>query len=148
MLPLFNILLSYSNFAVNSITLKQKSPQHFKIQWEPEDWLYPGQSLIQQSVWLIARRYHRRLKPRNVSQAQIRAEVWWNMALSRGLRCCQRIFSWIPVLIITSVVLWSYYAYVFELCLCKYNKPLKSFLCDCWPFNCGDRRLPHSSVDK
>uniref|UniRef100_G3Q2J5 Palmitoyltransferase n=1 Tax=Gasterosteus aculeatus aculeatus TaxID=481459 RepID=G3Q2J5_GASAC len=39
------------------------------------------------------------------------------MALSRGLRCCQRVFSWIPVLIITCVVLWSYYAYVFELCL-------------------------------
>uniref|UniRef100_A0A1A7Y9D8 Palmitoyltransferase n=2 Tax=Iconisemion striatum TaxID=60296 RepID=A0A1A7Y9D8_9TELE len=39
------------------------------------------------------------------------------MALSRGLRCCQRVFSWIPVLIITAVVLWSYYAYVFELCL-------------------------------
>lgn len=44
------------------------------------------------------------------------------MALSRGLKCCQRVFSWIPVLIITSVVLWSYYAYVFELCLCKYDK--------------------------
>ncbi|KAJ0003049.1 hypothetical protein NQD34_008198 [Periophthalmus magnuspinnatus] len=42
------------------------------------------------------------------------------MALSRGLRCCQRVFSWIPVLIITSVVLWSYYAYVFELCLLAY----------------------------
>ncbi|XP_043913626.1 palmitoyltransferase ZDHHC15 [Protopterus annectens] len=39
------------------------------------------------------------------------------MALSRGLRCCQRILSWIPVIIITFVVLWSYYAYVFELCL-------------------------------
>uniref|UniRef100_A0A673FUK2 Uncharacterized protein n=1 Tax=Sinocyclocheilus rhinocerous TaxID=307959 RepID=A0A673FUK2_9TELE len=38
------------------------------------------------------------------------------MALSRALRCCQRIFSWIPVIIISSVVLWSYYAYVFELC--------------------------------
>lgn len=43
------------------------------------------------------------------------------MALSRGLRCCQRVFSWVPVLIITSVVLWSYYAYVFELCFCKYD---------------------------
>uniref|UniRef100_A0A8C7ZYC6 Palmitoyltransferase n=1 Tax=Oryzias sinensis TaxID=183150 RepID=A0A8C7ZYC6_9TELE len=42
------------------------------------------------------------------------------MALSRGLRCCQRVFSWIPVLIITAVVLWSYYAYVFELCLLAY----------------------------
>ncbi|KAJ8015754.1 hypothetical protein DPEC_G00029430 [Dallia pectoralis] len=39
------------------------------------------------------------------------------MALSRGLRFCARVFSWIPVLIITCVVLWSYYAYVFELCL-------------------------------
>ncbi|KAF3838188.1 hypothetical protein F7725_009956 [Dissostichus mawsoni] len=39
------------------------------------------------------------------------------MALSRGLRCCQRVFSWIPVLIIAAVMLWSYYAYVFELCL-------------------------------
>ncbi|XP_054852569.1 palmitoyltransferase ZDHHC15 isoform X2 [Eublepharis macularius] len=39
------------------------------------------------------------------------------MALSRGLRCCQRVFGWLPVLIIALVVLWSYYAYVFELCL-------------------------------
>ncbi|XP_053129359.1 palmitoyltransferase ZDHHC15 [Hemicordylus capensis] len=39
------------------------------------------------------------------------------MALSRGLRCCQRVLGWVPVLIITLVVLWSYYAYVFELCL-------------------------------
>ncbi|KAM4696690.1 palmitoyltransferase ZDHHC15 [Rhinophrynus dorsalis] len=38
------------------------------------------------------------------------------MALSRGLRCCQRVLSWLPVLIITLVVLWSYYAYVWELC--------------------------------
>ncbi|OXB67633.1 hypothetical protein ASZ78_016756 [Callipepla squamata] len=42
------------------------------------------------------------------------------MALSRGLRCCQRAFAWVPVLIIALVVLWSYYAYVCELCLVAY----------------------------
>uniref|UniRef100_A0A3B3QIS7 Palmitoyltransferase n=1 Tax=Paramormyrops kingsleyae TaxID=1676925 RepID=A0A3B3QIS7_9TELE len=47
------------------------------------------------------------------------------MALSRGFRCCQRIFSWIPVIIITSVVLWSYYAYVFELCLFTLSNTLE-----------------------
>ncbi|XP_028671239.1 palmitoyltransferase ZDHHC15B [Erpetoichthys calabaricus] len=47
------------------------------------------------------------------------------MALSRGLRWCQRIFSWVPVVIITAVVLWSYYAYVFELCLFTLSNPLE-----------------------
>ncbi|XP_052363449.1 palmitoyltransferase ZDHHC15B-like [Oncorhynchus keta] len=47
------------------------------------------------------------------------------MALSRGLRCCARVFSWIPVLIITSVVLWSYYAYVFELCVFTISNTLE-----------------------
>ncbi|XP_035983603.1 palmitoyltransferase ZDHHC15B-like isoform X1 [Fundulus heteroclitus] len=47
------------------------------------------------------------------------------MALSRGLRCCQRVFAWIPVLIIAAVVLWSYYAYVFELCLFTISNTLE-----------------------
>ncbi|KAG8553835.1 hypothetical protein GDO81_003569 [Engystomops pustulosus] len=47
------------------------------------------------------------------------------MALSRGLRCCQRVFSWVPVVIISSVVLWSYYAYVWELCLVTVENALE-----------------------
>ncbi|XP_069842486.1 palmitoyltransferase ZDHHC15 [Dendropsophus ebraccatus] len=47
------------------------------------------------------------------------------MALSRGLRCCQRVLSWVPVVIISSVVLWSYYAYVWELCLVTVQNTLE-----------------------
>lgn len=66
------------------------------------------------------------------------------MALSRGLRCCQRIFSWIPVVIISSVMLWSYYAYVFELCFFTISNTLEKvsyllvfhvcFVMFCWTY--------------
>ncbi|KAG8553841.1 hypothetical protein GDO81_003569 [Engystomops pustulosus] len=53
------------------------------------------------------------------------------MALSRGLRCCQRVFSWVPVVIISSVVLWSYYAYVWELCLVTVENALEKAIRFC-----------------
>ncbi|NP_001084983.1 uncharacterized protein LOC432043 isoform X2 [Xenopus laevis] len=39
------------------------------------------------------------------------------MAPSHVLRCCQRVVGWIPVLFITAVACWSYYAFVLELCV-------------------------------
>ncbi|XP_077321776.1 palmitoyltransferase ZDHHC15 [Lithobates pipiens] len=50
------------------------------------------------------------------------------MALSRGLRCCQRVVAWVPVVIISLVVLWSYYAYVCELCLVTIENALERAL--------------------
>lgn len=43
------------------------------------------------------------------------------MALRATLRRCVRVLSWIPVTILTLVVVWSYYAYVVQLCLSKYS---------------------------
>ncbi|KAM9669440.1 palmitoyltransferase ZDHHC15 isoform 2-T2 [Dama dama] len=52
----------------------------------------------------------------------------WKMALSGGLRCCRRVLSWVPVLVIVLVVLWSYYAYVFELCLVTILSPAEKVI--------------------
>lgn len=70
------------------------------------------------------------------------------MALSRGLRCCQRVFSWIPVLIITAVVLWSYYAYVFELCLCKCYGLRVCFFFDLFPPQTAQITAEHLNNNK
>ncbi|XP_056394942.1 palmitoyltransferase ZDHHC15 [Hyla sarda] len=80
------------------------------------------------------------------------------MALSRGLRCCQRVFSWVPVVIIWSVVLWSYYAYVWELCLVTVQNTLEKaayllvfhvvFLLFAWTYSKAIFTLPKQPTKK
>ena len=34
---------------------------------------------------------------------------------------CFALVRWTPVLFITAVIVWSYYAYVIQMCICKYS---------------------------
>ena len=33
---------------------------------------------------------------------------------------CVGIFRWFPVVFVTAIIVWSYYAYVVHMCLCKF----------------------------
>lgn len=37
---------------------------------------------------------------------------------------CISIFKWFPVIFILAITIWSYYAYVLQLCLCKFDDTL------------------------
>ena len=39
---------------------------------------------------------------------------------SKALNVCLAIIRWAPVVFITAVIVWSYYAYVLQMCICEY----------------------------
>ncbi|XP_023240893.1 palmitoyltransferase ZDHHC15-like isoform X2 [Centruroides sculpturatus] len=48
--------------------------------------------------------------------------------LKPGAKCsfCVRLFKWFPVIFITTIVAWSYYAYVIQLCFCTVNTVIET----------------------
>lgn len=42
------------------------------------------------------------------------------MSIQSSNKFCYEILKWIPVIFIIGVVGWSYYAYVVQMCICKF----------------------------